>query len=111
MLGRSSAWEFFHFSFMIKCIIKQHFILVLFIMSLGAINARGPRAIPARTNKVTSNEVRRLICLASHDETLTVGRIARTFNVEPYIAGRIIARYELDGLTDKLPQGGIKPKL
>ena len=34
-------------------------------MNLDAIIARGPRAIPARKNKVTTNEVRRLICQAN----------------------------------------------
>ena len=36
-------------------------VLVIFNMNLDAIIARGPRANPARTNRVTTNEVRRLI--------------------------------------------------
>ena len=37
-------------------------------MNLNAIIARGPRAIPARINKVTSNEVRRMIIDANDDD-------------------------------------------
>ena len=37
-------------------------------MNLNVIIARGPRAIPARINKVTSNEVRRMIIDANDDD-------------------------------------------
>ena len=47
-------------------------------MNIGAIIARGPRAIPARSNKVTSNEVRRLICQAN-DNDININLICRSF--------------------------------
>ena len=78
-------------------------------MNLDAIIARGPRAIPARKNKVTTNEVRRLICQAN-DNNINTNLISRTFNVEKYMVTRILNKYVETGETDKSPQGGIKPK-
>ena len=78
-------------------------------MNIGAIIARGPRAIPARSNKVTSNEVRRLICQAN-DNDININLICRSFNTAKYMVSRILKKYAETGETDKSPQGGIKPK-
>lgn len=78
-------------------------------MNLDAIITRGPRAIPKRSNKVISNEVRRLIIHANNSD-IPVNIICRSFNVEKYQVARILKKYALSGETDKSPQGGIKPK-
>ena len=49
-------------------------------MNLDSIIARGPRAIPARKNKVTTNEVRRLICQAN-DNNINKNLISRIFKI------------------------------
>ena len=78
-------------------------------MNLNAIIARGPRAIPARINKVTSNEVRRMI-FDANDDDIPLNVICRTFKVEKSTVARILKKYAESGETDKSPQGGIKPK-
>jgi len=77
-------------------------------MNLDAIIARGPRAIPARRNKVTSNEIRRLIIDANNND-INLNAICATFQVEKPTVVRILKKYAATGETDKSPQGGIKP--
>ena len=61
-------------------------------MNLNAIIARGPRAIPARINKVTSNEVRRMI-IDANDDDIPLNVIYRTFKVEKSTVARILKKY------------------
>jgi Mn-dependent DtxR family transcriptional regulator len=77
-------------------------------MNLDAIIARGPRAIPARRNKVKSNEIRRLIIDANNND-VDLNAICTNFQVERPTVVRILKKYAATGLTDKSPQGGIKP--
>ena len=74
-------------------------------MNLNAIIARGPRAIPARTNKVTSNEVRRMI-IDANDDDIPLNVICRTFKVKKTPVARILKKYAESGESDKSPQGG-----
>lgn len=78
-------------------------------MNLDAIIARGPRAIPARTYKVTTNAMRRLIIDANNND-ISLNTICRTFQVEKCTVARILKKYSATGETDKSPQGGTKPK-
>ena len=79
-------------------------------MNLDTIIARGSRAIIlARKNKVTTNEIRRLIYQAN-DNNININLICRTFNIKKYMVTRILKKYAETGETDKSPQGGIKPK-
>ena len=50
-------------------------------MNLNAIIARGNRAIPARTNEVTFNEVTRMI-IDTNDDEIPLNVISRTFKVK-----------------------------
>ena len=77
-------------------------------MNLDAVIARGPRAVPARRNKVTSNEIRRLI-IDANNRDINLNVICATFHVEKFTVVRILNKYTATGETDKSPQGGIKP--
>ena len=50
-------------------------------MNLDAIIARGLRAVPARRNKITSNEIRRLI-IDANNRDINLNIICATFQVE-----------------------------
>ena len=77
-------------------------------MNLDAVIARGPRAVPARRNKVTSNEIRRLI-IDANNRNINLNVICATFQIEKFTVVRILNKYTATGETDKSPQGGIKP--
>ena len=76
-------------------------------MNLDVIVAQGPRAVPARRNKVTSNEIRRLI-IDANNRDINLNVIFATFQVEKPTVVRILNKYAATGETDKSPQGGIK---
>ena len=76
-------------------------------MNLDVIIAQGPRAVPARKNKVTSNEIRRLI-IDANNRDINLNVIFATFQVEKPTVVRILNNYAATGETDKSPQGGIK---
>ena len=65
-------------------------------MNLDVIIARGPRAIPARRNKVTSNEIRRLIIDANNND-INLNAICATFQVEKPTVVRILKKYAATG--------------
>ena len=68
-------------------------------MNLDAIIARGPRAIPARTNKITSIEIRRMI-INAHNDGIPLNVICRTFQVDKGTVVRILKKYAATGETD-----------
>jgi len=59
-------------------------------------------AIPARTNKITSNEIRRMI-INAHNDDIPLNVISRTFKVDKGTVVRILNRYAATGETDKSP--------
>jgi transposase len=69
-------------------------------MNLDAIIARGPRATPASRNKVTSNEIGRLIIDAKNND-IDLNVIVLIFKLKSHHSANVIEMLELRGFSYK----------